>query len=362
MNRDGVATVGTGLETSAGRGWLAYIDGDPREWLLEPDTPAVRAATLRQLFGRGPEDPEVSEARRAAMAVDPIRAILAAQSPEGWWVKPGPGYGPKYQGTVWQLVILDQLGADGADPGIRRACDYALRWCPTSSGGLGCSGSAREVAPPPSAVIHCLNGNMVRALIGFGYLEDPRVAAAADWAARAILGEGVDRYYRTGTSGPGFACAANDHQPCAWGAVKELRALARVPQGARSDIVKRAIDAGVEFLFSRNPAVADYPMGYGNTKPSSSWFRPGFPSGYVADVVQVLEVLAELGHARDPRLAPALRWLAALQGRDGRWVNRYAYNGKTTLDIEKQGRPSKWVTLRACTVLKAAYNDPEEFP
>jgi hypothetical protein len=42
----------------------------------------------------------------------------------------------------------------------------------------------------------------------------------------------------------------------------------------------------------------------------------------------------------------------------GRWRNRYADNGKTWVDIEAQGRPSRWVTLRACTVLRAAYGDP----
>jgi hypothetical protein len=66
-------------------------------------------------------------------------------------------------------------------------------------------------------------------------------------------------------------------------------------------------------------------------------------------------VLAELGHGRDPRLARALDWAEAAQNRDGRWVNRHAYNGKTWVDVEKQGQPSKWVTLRACTVLRAAY-------
>jgi hypothetical protein len=96
-------------------------------------------------------------------------------------------------------------------------------------------------------------------------------------------------------------------------------------------------------------------MGYGNTRPSSSWFRLGFPSGYVTDVLHVLEVLCELGHARDPRLQHALGWLIDQQGPDGRWLNRDAYNGKTTVDIERQGRPSRWVTLRACAVLQAAY-------
>ena len=115
-----------------------------------------------------------------------------------------------------------------------------------------------------------------------------------------------------------------------------------------------AIDAGVAFLLSRDPAVADYPMGWGNTRPSGSWFKLGFPSGYVADVLQNLEVLCELGSGRDPRVAPAIEWLLAKQDGQGRWRNEYAYNGKTWVDIERQGQPSKWVTLRACRALRAA--------
>lgn len=335
--------------------WLDHVRVDPRPWLLAEDTPAVRAAALQRLLDLPGDASEVVEARAAAMEADPIRAILAAQHPEGWWSNPGPGYGPKYLGTVWQVVFLDQLGADGDHPQVARACDYVLAWCPTSSGGLGSSAAKKEAPPPPSAVIHCLNGNLARALIGFGRLGDERVQAAVDWAARTITGEGVDRWYASGTSGPRFACAANEKQPCAWGALKELGALARVPVTQRTPLRLRAIDEGVAFLFSRDPAVADYPMGWGNTKPNSSWFKPGFPSGYVSDVLQTLEVLAELGQARDGRLAHALAWLESLQDATGRWVNRYAYNGKTWVDFERQGQPSKWVTLRACAVMRAAY-------
>lgn len=334
--------------------WIDRLQGDPLPWLLDPADPAVRAATLERLLDRPVDDPDVVAARAAAMTRDPIAGILAAQSDQGWWVKPGPGYSPKYTGTVWSLIFLDQLGADPADPRIQRACEYVLRWCPTRSGGLGCSGAQKEAAPPPSAVIHCLNGNLLRALVGFGHLTDPPVAAALSWAARATTGAADVRFYASATCGPGFACAANEGQPCAWGAVKELRALARVPVPARTDEVEQAIDTGVRFLLSRDPAVADYPMGWGNTRPNGSWFRLGFPSGYVTDVLQVLEVLAEFGHSRDPRLARALAWLVTQQGPDGRWRNRYAYNGKTAVDIERQGQPSKWVTLRACTVLRAA--------
>jgi hypothetical protein len=177
------------------------------------------------------------------------------------------------------------------------------------------------------------------------------VQAAVRWAAAAITGEGGQRFYRSATCGPGFACAANERLPCAWGAVKQLRGLARIPPERRPPEVQRALEVGAAFLFSRDPAVADYPMGYGNTKPNGSWFRLGFPSGYVADVLQVVEVLHELDFAGDPRLDAAIAFVAGQQDADGRWRNRHAYNRKTSVDIEVQGKPSKWVTLRACTVL-----------
>ena len=335
-------------------GWQAALRADPLNWLLEPEDPAVRHLALRQLCDRQADDPDVVESRQAGMATDPIAAILAAQQTNGYWEKPGPGYATKYRGTVWQLIFLDQLGADPDDPRIRRACDYVLAHSQAENGGFGASGAVGDKAPPPSYVIHCLTGNLLRALLGFGWGDDPRVARAIDWQARAITGNGVTRWYASGTCGPGFACAANERLPCAWGAIKAIGGLARIPAAARSLEVSRAIDAAAEFLLSRDPAVADYPAGWGNTRPNGSWFKLGFPSGYVTDVLQNLEVLAELGYGRDPRLANATDWLLAKQDALGRWKNQYAYNGKTWVDIDCQGRPSKWVTLRACRFLRSA--------
>jgi len=289
------------------------------------------------------------------MERDPIAAILAAQHPEGYWEKPGPGYATKYRGTVWQVMFLDQLGADGDDERVRRACAYVLSHSQSETGGFGASGEAGATMPPPSHVIHCLNGNLLRALIGLGWLNDEQVQRAIDWQARAITGEGFGRYYQSGTSGPGFRCAANEKLPCAWGAVKAMLGLARIPAQRRRPEVERAIQQGAQFLLSCDPATAAYPLAWGNAKPSESWFRLGFPSGYVTDVLQTLEALRELGFARDPRLEGAIKWLVAKQDNQGRWKNQYAYNGKTWVDFETQGAPSKWVTLRACRVLKAVF-------
>lgn len=334
--------------------WIGVLEASPLEWLIEPVDPGVRAMTLEHLFGRGALDDDVVTARLAAMQVDPIAGILDAQHDDGWWVKPGPGYSPKYTSTVWNLIILAQLGADPADQRVQRACEYVMAYTATSGGGFGCSSVAKDRPAPPSSVIQCLNGNLAHALIRFGHSDHPVVRTATDWSARHILGEDVQRWYAN-TPAPGFACGNNDDQPCAWGAIKAMRGLAAVPEAARTDREHRAIRAGIEFLLSTDPADAWYPMGYGNTKPSSSWFKLGFPSGYVCDVLQNLEVLCDLGMADDRRLDNAFNWLVRLADDHGRWSNRYAYKGKTAVPIDEQGQPSKWVTLRACTVLRARY-------
>ena len=101
---------------------------DPLSWLLEPDVanPGVRYLALTDLLDRPHDDPEVQAAQTAVMQSGPVPTILAAQNPEGWWCKPGLGYGPKYQGTVWSVMFLAQLGADGRDRRVRAGCSYVL--------------------------------------------------------------------------------------------------------------------------------------------------------------------------------------------------------------------------------------------
>ena len=337
-------------QATAAHPWLRHLNADPLPWLLDPGAPAVRHRALLELLDLPPDDVDVTKASQAAMRTDPIAGILAAQHPEGWWVKPGGGYSPKYTGTVWTLIFLDQLGADGSDPRIQLGCAYLLDHAQASNGGFGFSGGAAH--PAPSTVAHCLNGNLLRAYLGFGWLDDERVQRSIAWQTSAITGEGEVRWYRTATSGPGFECAVNDHLPCGWGAAKAVLALARIPAARRTPAVRHALRVGVEFLLSVDPSTARYPMGWGNTKPNGSWFRLGFPSGYVADVLQVMEAVCEAGAGGDPRLRPAMKWLLAQQDAQGRWPNRYPYTGKLHHDIERPGEPSRWVTLRALRVLK----------
>jgi hypothetical protein len=324
--------------------WPHCLKADPLPWLLEPDeaNPGVRYFALRDLLDRPADDPEVVAARGALMRTGPVPAILDAQYPDGYWIKPGPIYSPKYRATVWQVLFLAQLGADGRDERVRRAVEHVLAHAQAESGAFSYNGR-------PSGAIHCLWGNLVRALLDLGYWGDERLDRAIDALARSVTGEGYERYYRSGIQAPGFVCSANYGLPCGWGAVRVLWALNRVPAAGRTPAVEAAIEASTDFLLSYDVARADYPY---RERISSSWFKFGYPLGYVTDVLLNLEALGEAGYAKDPRLNEAVDLVLSKQDEQGRWKMEYSYNGKMWADVEEKGQPSKWVTLRALRVLK----------
>jgi hypothetical protein len=278
------------------------------------------------------------------MTSGPVPVILDAQHPEGYWQQPGGGY-TKYQGTVWQIMMLNELGADPSDARVRRGCEYVL----SHSHAAG-SGFAYNKKPVPSGVLHCLNGNLLHALIGLGHLEDSRIQQALEWQANAITGEEPIQYYQSTTSGPDFACAINGHLPCGWGATKAVKGLIAVPPEHRTPAIRRALERGAKFLLSYDLAKAEYPY---EGKISPHWFKLGFPLSYWSDILETLSVLVELGYRNDSRLAGAFRWLLDRQDAQGRWKLQNSL-GKMWAPIEQKGKPSKWITLRALRVLKAA--------
>jgi hypothetical protein len=323
-------------------------------WLQEPDSPGVRYLALRDLCDLPVDDPELNQARRRAHVEGPIAEILAQMQPEGFWSKPGAGYGPKYYSTVWSIIQLAQLGACvDEDERIGTACAYLLDQSLTRGGQFSVNGS-------PSGTIDCLQGNLYWALLELGF-NDPRLESALEWMARTVTGEGLApasdrqaelRYYAY-KCGPNFACGPNNGLPCAWGAVKVMLALGKTQPAKRSPLIQKSIQVGSDFLFSVDPATAGYPSP-ATGKPNLSWFKFGFPVFYVTDVLQLTQALVSLGFGKDIRLANALDLIRAKQDRDGGWPLEYDYREKTWVNYGQKRKPNKWVTYRALRVLKEA--------
>ena len=327
------------------------IEDKSMEWLLEPKDVGMQYLAMRDLYKADTD--ELAAVNKKAHAEGPIATVLERMNKEGYWVKPGPGYNPKYTGTVWSIILLAQLGASiEADNMVATACSYLMEHSLNADGHFTMNGL-------PSGTIDCLQGNLCAALLDIGF-KDSRLDKAFEWMARSVTGDGIApmedkaaevRYY-AGKCGPNFACGYNGKLPCAWEAVKVMLAFSKLPEEKRTPLIKQAIDAGVEFLFSTDPAGAGYPCKY-NNKPSKNWWKFGFPVFYIADVLQNVEALVNLGYGNDPRLANALKIIREKQDSQGRWLLEYDYTGKTWLDFGVKKQPNKWVTLRALRALRA---------
>ncbi len=334
--------------------WKKHTSDQVIDWLLENDeqNAPIKFLTIRDLLDARLNSIELNKAKEFMMSHGPIPEILEQQQPDGHWDREDSIYYNKYTGTCWSVIMLAQMGADASDRRIGHGCDYLLAHSLGDFGGF--SMNSRR-----SGAIHCLQGNIASALLDLGYQNDNRVLQAVEWMAHSVIGEGFsgskdsggDYYLRSGISGPGFRCSANNHEPCAWGAVKVALALSKVPSEKRTEHMHKAINACVDFLTSVEPASAEYPHPYA-PKPSTSWFKFGFPVFYITDLLQILEALTELGLKNDVQLGKAIDFVLNKRGKDLRWPMEYTYNGKTWVDIEEKGRPSKWVTLRALRMMK----------
>ena len=305
------------------------IERSTLDWLLDPAHPSSRYLALRDLLGRPETDPDVAAARAAIARAPPARQILNAQYPAGYWIGPGRGYSPRHKGTVWQIIALADLGT-APDEATSRACAHVLERTVFPRRGLF---SAHEHS---TGLYPCLNGDLLRALWHLGYGQDERVRRIAEALVRWVVAHS-------------WSCPRNSAQPrdsgtwqpCVWGCVKVLRALAGVGEGQRSPAMHDAIAHGLRFLLARDLA-ADVMPEYVDLR--AQWLRASFPAGYGSDLLEALLVLRLLGAAdAQPRARQHVR-----ERRDarGRWALERAVPN-TWAVFGAEGAPNRWVTLRA---------------
>lgn len=209
---------------------------------------------------------------------------------------------------------------------------------------------------------------MLAALTDMG-CRDSRLDTAWEWMARAVTkedlpvkinpdglapGEGVSGRFRYlhRYDGPVFACQTNKHMSCGWGGVCVMMAFSRLPVERRTGLIERAIQAGVDFFLDNEPAKAGFP-GHRAGTPDPKWWQFKFPDFWPSDVLKLAEAFTTLGYGNDPRLADTLQLVRGKQDDNGRWALDYVdKTRKMWVKYGAQGKPNKWITLRAMHLLK----------
>jgi hypothetical protein len=338
------------MEVGSVSDWRSILNADPTEWLLERENPSVRYFTLTEILGKPENDILVKETKEGIMKTGIVPAILAKQHKEGNWEKPERLYTAKYKGTVWQLLVLAELKADGSDGRIKKACEFILENSQDHESGGFYYTSASTGGGRHSGVIPCLTGNMIWALIRLGFLEDARVRRGINWIATY---QRFDDRVREASKGWPYDRLGQcfGRHTCHMGAVKALKALAEIPASKRSKEVNETIKNGVEYMLIHHIHKRSHDL----TRVSKpGWLRFGFPLMYQSDALEILGILTRLGY-KDGRMKETVNFVVAKQDRQGRWKLENTFNDRFHVSIERKGKQSKWITFKALETLKRFY-------
>jgi len=299
------------------------------EWLLDAD-PAIRWQVMRDLTD-APSDEVAAE--RARVAHEGWGALLlAAQGADGQWS--GGALFPEWTSTTYTLQLLRQFGVDPATEEVRHAIARVRatsRWEhenePYFEG---------EVEP-------CINGRAVA--IGAYFGVDVR-GIVDRLLTEQMEDDGWNCEQERGSTRGSFDTTIN--------VLEGLLEFERFTGGDAE--VAAARNRGQEYLLKRGlfrrlstgEVIAP-------NKGGGDWLRFSFPNGWHYDVLRGLDHLREADVAPDERVAEALDVVESKRGADGRWLLEHAHHDKLLVDLgEREGEPSRWITLRALRVLRWA--------
>jgi hypothetical protein len=306
---------------------------DVLHWLLDTD-PAVRWQTLRDLTD-SPAD--VVGAERARVAREGWgKRLLDLQGDDGQWdggaCFPGDTGWQNQPGQPWTsslpvLQLLYEFGVDPAEPRVRRAVERVRDACRWEHAGQRFFDG--EVEP-------CINGRVVALGAYFGIDVAPVVA----------------RLLREQLADGGWNCEAEN------GSVRSsFHTTINVLEGLLE--FERATGGWAELVAARRRAEA-YLLERCLLRRLSTGevVRPAFlqfsfPVRWMYDALRALDYFRAAGDAPDPRSSEAIELVRSKRQPDGTWLLENTHPGRVPFALEDgDGRPSRWITLRALRVLR----------
>jgi hypothetical protein len=263
-------------------------DDSTIKWLLSEENPSVRYFTMTKLLEKGETNPEVTEAKNNIMQLGTVAQILAHQKENYFWGTPSRFYHAKYTGTVWQLMILAELGADPCDFRIKNVCNYILAYSQDNeSYGFAVNKSNKSGGGRHNEVIPCLTGNMLWSLIQLGYSDDERILKGIEWIIKYQRIDDGHTFPINEWPYDKFEMCWGKHS-CHMGVVKSLKALSIIPEEKRTKTINEKIDALVEYLLIHHIYKKSHDL---NTISKPGWLKPGFPLMYQTDILEILEII-----------------------------------------------------------------------
>ena len=303
------------------------------DWLLDSD-PAIRWQVPRDLV-HAPA--EVVAAERARVVTEGWGArLLALQGEDGQWAGgacfPAEGWqrdenqGQPWTSTLPTLQLLHDFGVDPRSDRLRRAVASVRDHCRWEHAGQPFFSG--EVEP-------CINGRTVT--LG-AYFEQEVDGVVARLLGEQLEDGGWNCEAENGSVRSSFATTIN--------VLEGVLSHERATGGSAESIAGRR--RGEEYLLERKL----FRRKSTGQVVNPDWLQFSFPTRWHYDVLRALEYFRSVGEAPDSRIDEAIDVLRSKQQPDGTWLLENTHPGKVHFALEDgDGRPSRWITLRARRVL-----------
>jgi hypothetical protein len=295
------------------------------KWLIEEDNPSVKFYTLTEILNEKTDKGAEDLLRKDIESCAPVSSIMALQENGGWWHEDKYSFSPLYKNTFWQVYFLSLLGATKQIFAVDKAVKLIIANMQSEKG-------AFPVHDRYTGNLICFQGMTLEMLLRLGYFEENFTSSLSAFIS--------DIVYRND-----FRCKYRAQFKCPWGAVKVLKALNLIPPEKRDHKVSDTISRAVKFLLSHDIVEANYPR---KKMKSRQWYLFSFPRGFQSDILETTSALIDAGcKSQNSNLRNALKYINEKRLDDGKWKMEYSLNGKMLVDIEKNNKPSKWISYFA---------------
>ena len=298
------------------------------DWLLDSD-PSIRWQVMRDLAH---EPPDVVATERSRIATEGWGArLLALQAADGLWA--GNAFSQERTDTFHVLELLRRLGLDPESGQAKRAIGL-VREHVTWGDGAWWNPPWADKGFFEGEVEPCINGNVVTTGAYFGIDMTALV--------ERLLGEqlpdgGWNCEVENGATVSSFGTTIN-----------VLEGLLQYERATTSAEVRAARRRGDEYLLERRL----FRRKSTGEVIDPSWLRFSFPTWWHYDVLRGLDYFRDAGDTPDERVTEAIAVVEANRDPDGRWPLQNVHEGEPHFQMEDgEGKPSRWITLRALRVL-----------
>jgi hypothetical protein len=298
-------------------------------WLLEGD-PSIRYQTLRDLVRANVKD--IKKERQRILNEGWGGRLMELQEENGTWSN--ALYSPKWTSTFYTLLLLKQFGALN-DKKSTKACKILLdKGFYIKDGGINYWKTWKQGEC-------CVTGMLLSMLCHFQFEDDRKHRMVEYLISEQMPDKGWNCERYKGAKHSSFHTTISVLEGL-WEYEKEF------PNSDLTQFIQIKQNEGIEFLLKHHLY-----------KSNTTWkavdlkmIRLSFPPRWHFDIMRCLDYFQERKIKKDQRMIDALNLLLKKQTTDGFWKLEIEYPAKNFFKMEKVGKKSRWITLRALRILK----------